>query len=111
KRFSSRTRLPCSSWVTSPGPSEPNNKSSLWYLCPRSVKKRMLFAEVAPRSSTHKASCDDSVRETSPMPLERRVSFCAGALLVVSAGPADDPRKNLIRLIATGAVHSSRRHL
>jgi hypothetical protein len=61
----------------------------------------MLFAEVEPRSSTHRPSCEFNSREISPIPLDRRVSFCG------AAGPAawfEELRKNFIKLSATDAI-------
>src|SRR5439155_4912280 len=66
--------------------------------CPRSVKKRMLLAEVAPISSTHIASSDLKLRASSAMALDRRFSRsclfgsedAAGVLLL---------RKNLIFMV------------
>src|SRR6266496_5333850 len=68
--------------------------------CPRSVKKRMLLAEVAPMSSTHIASSDLKLRASSAMALDRRFSRsclfgsddAAGVLLL---------RKNLISMVWT----------
>src|SRR5581483_535712 len=42
--------------------------------CPRSVKKRILLADVAPMSSTHKDSSVLNIRDTSAIALERRES-------------------------------------
>src|SRR5260370_4453457 len=53
----------------------------------------MLLAEVAPMSSTHSASSEFSSREISPMPLDRRVSFCWAAAPAVWF---EEFRKNLI---------------
>src|SRR5215467_8757068 len=64
--------------------------------CPRSVKKRMLFAEVAPRSRMQSGSSDAQVRASSPRPLERRVNFWdwAGAL---ASRPDDEPRNSFMK--------------
>src|SRR5208282_434137 len=63
----------------------------------------MLLGELEPRSSTHSAfsELEFSNREISPMPLDRRVSFCG------TAGPAvwfEELLKNLIRLSETDAM-------
>src|SRR5260370_27009201 len=64
----------------------------------------MLLAEVAPMSSTHSASSEFSSREISPMPLDRRVSFCG------TAEPAvwfEEFRKNFITLSETDAIEDA----
>ena len=51
-------------------------------------------------SSTHSVSCEFSSREISPIPLDRRVSFCG------TAEPAvfEELRKNFITLSETDAM-------
>src|SRR5208337_1468683 len=63
----------------------------------------MLLAEVAPMSSTHNPSSEFNRRETSPMPLDRRVSFCGTAGVAVWF---EELRKNFIRLSETDAIRS-----
>src|SRR5271157_2217715 len=63
----------------------------------------MLLAEVDPMSSTHNPSSEFSRREISPMPLDRRVSFCETAGVTVWF---EELRKNLIRLSETDAIRS-----
>jgi hypothetical protein len=65
------------------------------------VKKRILLAEVAPISRTQSASCEFKSREISPMPLERRVSFCGTAGLAVWL---EELRKNFITLSETDGI-------
>jgi hypothetical protein len=73
------------------------------------VKKRMLLGEVEPRSSTHRvfSELEFSNREISPMPLDRRVSFCG------TAGPAvwfEELLKNLITLSETDVMSKQSAH-
>src|ERR1700733_6474482 len=60
----------------------------------------MLLAEVAPMSSTHRPSCEFNSRDTSPMPLERRASFCGTAGLATWL----ELRKNFITLPETDDI-------
>src|SRR5258705_11373022 len=66
----------------------------------------MLLAEVEPRSSTHKGSSEFSSREISAIPLDRRLRFCGTA---GAEGWTEEPRKNLITLSATDAIHDCAR--
>src|SRR5262249_31371370 len=94
----SSTMLPCSSFVTSAGSVDAVSRSSLYILCERSVKYRMLAGEVAPRSRMHSPSCDDQYRASSPSPLERRESLgwlCAGD--EVLSAPDDGPRNSFMQ--------------
>src|SRR5215470_17661787 len=68
----------------------------------------MLFAEVEPRSSTHRPSSVFSRREISPMPLERRIRFCGAE---GAAGCSEEPRNSFITFSATDAIEDCVRQL
>src|SRR6266702_1033574 len=63
----------------------------------------MLVAEVEPRSRTHIGRSASHARESSPSPLERRVSFWAACGVAVSA-PLDEPRKSFMKFCVTDAI-------
>jgi len=74
-------------------------------LWPLPVKKRMLLAEVAPTSSTHKPSCEFSTRAISPTPLDRRLNFCG---VEGAAVGFEELRKNFIKLSETVGIDHCR---
>src|SRR5216684_320153 len=65
----------------------------------------MLFGEVEPKSRTQSPSADSQARDNSPIPLERRVSFCELCAGVVS-GP-DEPRKSFMKFCETDEILTS----
>jgi hypothetical protein len=56
-------------------------------------------------SRTHNPSCDFNSREISPIPLDRRDSFCGAEELAV----LEELRKNLITLSETDAIDNCNR--
>src|ERR1043165_2907627 len=63
--------------------------------CPRSVKNRILLAEVGPISSTQSGSSELKTRESSAMALERRVWRCE---VFGAGGAAGVLRKNFMEI-------------
>src|SRR5215470_19750271 len=57
----------------------------------------MLAGEVAPRSRMHNPSSAAKVRETAPIPLERRVSRRGALGGALWPDPVEDPRKIFMR--------------
>ena len=60
------------------------------------------MATSIPRSSTHKGVSESQRRESSPSPLERRVSFWA--VCGVSCGAPPDERKSFMKFCVTDAI-------
>src|SRR5271165_740165 len=67
----------------------------------------MLAGEVDPRSSTQSGVSTFHKRESSPRPLERRVSFSAAWDVVASDEP-DEPRKSFMKFCVTDAITLTR---
>src|SRR5579864_6548564 len=67
----------------------------------------MLEGEVEPRSSTQSGVSTFHKRESSPRPLERRVSFSAECEVAVSDVP-DEPRKSFMKFCVTDAITLTR---
>src|SRR5260370_15953725 len=66
----------------------------------------MLWGEVDPKSRTQRPWADSQVRDNSPRPLERRVSFCEPCAGTVS-GP-DEPRKSFMKFCETDNILTSK---
>src|SRR5208282_2035851 len=64
----------------------------------------MLAGEVEPRSRTQMGVSPSQRRESSPSPLERRVSFWTACAVAVSV-PPDEPRKSFMKFWDTDAIN------
>src|ERR1700691_2753859 len=66
----------------------------------------MFVGEVDPRSRTQRSSVDSQMRDSTPNPLERRVSFCGPCAATASA--PDDPRNSFMKFCETDDIQTTR---